>query len=262
VNRQSLTILFLGLGLIGLTAALLGYAQTHQQLGNPGLRLVSGELYDDKGNLAANTIIDLPAHVPGFESQPLPVTRDELDWLPADTTFGYRRYIGPDSRWLDLRVVMMGTDRTSIHKPEYCLPGQGFQIQQTQQDLIRIPEPHPYDLPVTRIIASRTIRATPDSPPQEFRAVFVYWFVAEDRITADHLERMWWMARDLVRTGTLQRWAYVSCLAFCLPGEEEATYQRIEQFLIRSVPRFQITTRPPVAEGLAHASILNWQMGG
>ena len=222
----------MGLGLIGLTAAFLGYARTHQRLGEPGLRLVPGELYDDAGNLAARTVIDLPTDVPGYQSQPLPVTREELEWLPADTTYGFRRYVAPDERWLDLRVVMMGTDRTSIHKPEYCLPGQGFQIQQTQQDFIRIPAPHPYDLPVTRIIASRMFRATPDAPGQEVRAVFLYWFVAENRITADHLQRMWWMARDLVRTGTLQRWAYVSVLALCLPGEEEAVSQRMEQFLI------------------------------
>jgi hypothetical protein len=249
MNRTSLTILVAGLGLISLTATLLAYARTHQQLGEPGLRLVPGELYDDEGNLAASTVIDLPVHVPGFQSQPIPVTREELDWLPSDTTYGYRRYVGQDGRWLDLRVVMMGTDRTSIHKPEYCLPGQGFQIQHTAKDVIRIPAPHPYDLPVTRITATRLFRATPDDPGQEIRAVFVYWFVAENRITADHLERMWWMARDLVRTGTLQRWAYVSSLALCLPGEEEAVYRRMQEFLSTTVPQFQLVTLPPAADG-------------
>jgi hypothetical protein len=253
LKRKSWRVFFVALGLIGLTAAWLGYARSHQQLGQPGLRLVPGELYDDEGNLAASTVIDLPANIPGYASRPIPVTRDELDWLPKDTTFGYRRYQGQDERWLDLRVVMMGTDRTSIHKPEYCLPGQGFQIQHTTKDLVRISDPHPYDLPVTRIIASRIFQATPDAPGQEVRAVFVYWFVAEDRITADHLERMWWMASDLVRTGTLQRWAYVSCLALCLPGEEEAMYQRIQEFLRMSVPQFQITTLPPFAGGVASA---------
>jgi hypothetical protein len=253
IQQKSWGVLIISLGLIGLTAAFLGYARAHQQLGNPGLRLVSGELYDEEGKLAANTIIELPDYIPGYRSQPIPITREELDWLPADTTYGYRRYVGRDERWLDLRVVMMGTDRTSIHKPEYCLPGQGFQIQHSEKGSIRIAEPHPYDLPVTRITASRIIPATADEPGREIRAVFVYWFVAEDRITADHLERMWWMARDLVRTGTLQRWAYVSCLALCLPGEEEMVYRRIQEFLAQSVPQFQLTTLPSSADGVVQA---------
>jgi hypothetical protein len=137
----------------------------------------------------------------------------------------------------------MGTDRTSIHKPEYCLPGQGFQIRSATKDVIRIPRPHPYDLPVTRIVASRTFRAS-NGVTQNVSAVFVYWFVADNRLSADHLQRMWWMAQDLILTGTLQRWAYVSCLSLCHPGEEETAFQHIAQFLAASVPEFQTTTPP------------------
>lgn len=246
-NRTGpIAVLVVTLGLMGLTAGGLAYARVHQRLGEPGLEIVAGELRDETGAVAATNIIRLPEQVLRYQSEAMPVTREELDWLPSDTTYGSRRYVGPDKFWLDLRVVLMGSDRTSIHKPEYCLPGQGFQIMQTERLSVPITEPHAYDLPVTRIIARRVLKR-PDGESQEVRAVFVYWFVADDQLSADHLERMVWMARDLVLRGTLQRWAYVSAFAICLPGQEEEAYGRIRDFLGDAVPKFQRVAGPAAA---------------
>jgi hypothetical protein len=76
------------------------------------------------------------------------------------------------------------------------------------------------------------------------RGVFLYWFVADNELTAYHWERMWWMARDLVRTGVLQRWAYVTVFSPCFPGEEEATFERMKRFVSSSVPEFQLAAGP------------------
>ena len=35
-------------------------------------------------------------------------------------------------------VILMGTDRTSIHKADLCLPGQGWQIIQKETPVIEI----------------------------------------------------------------------------------------------------------------------------
>ena len=56
---------------------------------------------------------------------------------------------------------------------------------------------------------------------------------------------MWWMARELFRTGLLQRWAYISCTAICAPGQEEATTERMKQFIAAAVPEFQLTPKSP-----------------
>jgi exosortase len=248
--RQA-AVLGVTLVLIASGAGVLAYASTNQKLGEPGLEIVSGELRDEHGELAATNIIRLPERVLFYGSEEMPVGREELNWLPADTTYGYRRYAGPDGFWLDLRVVLMGTDRTSIHKPEYCLPGQGFQIMKSEPLTVRMTDPHPYDLPVTRITARRVLQR-PGGESLEVRAVFLYWFVADGQLSADHLERMAWMARDLVLRGTLQRWAYVSAFAVCLPGQEESTYRRMREFLVDAVPRFQRVAGAPVttmAEG-------------
>ena len=52
------------------------------------------------------------------------------------------------------------------------------------------------------------------------------------------------MARDLARTGVLQRWAYVSYMAFCSPGEEDATFERMKKMIAASVPEFQLMPKP------------------
>jgi hypothetical protein len=52
------------------------------------------------------------------------------------------------------------------------------------------------------------------------------------------------MARDLVRTGVLQRWASIGYFASCPPGQEEAVFERLKQFISASAPEFQLVPRP------------------
>jgi hypothetical protein len=77
------------------------------------------------------------------------------------------------------------------------------------------------------------------------RVLYVFWFVAGDRLASDHSGRMWEMAKEMLRSGVLQRWAYVSVMAECLPGEEEATFDRMKAFIIQAVPQFQLVPRRP-----------------
>jgi hypothetical protein len=74
--------------------------------------------------------------------------------------------------------------------------------------------------------------------------VFVYWFVADGELTASHGDRMWWMARDMLKTGVLQRWAYVIVWAPCVPGAEDATFEGLKRFIGAAVPEFHLTAGP------------------
>ena len=76
------------------------------------------------------------------------------------------------------------------------------------------------------------------------RGLFVYWFVADQKITGQHKQMQWWIARDLLRTGVLERWAYVTHLVYGPPGQEEALYRRLQQFISAAVPKFQLATGP------------------
>jgi hypothetical protein len=100
---------------------------------------------------------------------------------------------------------------------------------------------------VTKFVASKEV--TVDGQAITARGVYVLWFVADDdEYTARHWQRMWWMARDLMRTGVLQRWASIGYLAQCAPGQEDATFERLKKFIVASAPEFQLVPRKPGTE--------------
>jgi hypothetical protein len=246
MNPRKWILLAVTLAMIAGTALALVRVGRNHELGRPGLRMIEQPVLDDRGAVIGNFTVDLPERVLDYDSKTMPITQVELSWLPKDTTYARRHYHAPDRFELMLNVVMMGTDRTSIHKPEICLTGQGWSIDRPQSELITVPidAPHRYELPVMKITATKIMRL-PDGREQTWRSLYLYWFVAEDRVTASHNERMWWMAQGLLRTGTLQRWAYVSCMAFCPPGAEDATLIRLKEFIRAAVPDFQLPTGAP-----------------
>lgn len=226
------------------TAGVLARFHGTQHLGKPGLRLVDLALTNELGKAVTTNSILLPERLLEFRSELQPVQRVELDMLPPDTIYGRRLYTSPEGGQVYVSGVLMGADRTSIHKPEYCLPGQGFQIVDRFQREILIDRPHRYRLPVTRLDAVREIRR-PDGSTIRQGAVYVYWFLSDSRLSNDHLQRMWWLALDLVRTGELQRWAYLGVLAGCPTDQHDAAFARVEQFIQALVPEIQLTTGPP-----------------
>jgi hypothetical protein len=220
-------------------AAVLARIKTHQRLGEPGVKCEP--LPGTK-----NVRVLLPERVLDYESEEIKQEGVVTNTLPPDTSFGQRRYIrkGKPDDGLLLNVVLMGADRTSIHKPQFCLEGWGWKIDHARSLETKIPieRPQPYELPVVKMVSTRVVQDN-SGQPVTLRGIYVYWFVADDALSGDITgrERMWWMAKHLLRTGELQRWAYVACFAVCLPGQEDATFERIKKFLTASVPEFQLT---------------------
>jgi hypothetical protein len=172
------------------------------------------------------------------------ITPLENNWLPKDTLFGRRLYRGPDGFTAQVSAVLMGADRTSIHKPQFCLDGQGWRIFKTETVTIPMARPYPYDLRAMRLTADKRVINT-NGQPMTLVGVYVYWFVADKLLTPYHGQRMWWMARELIQTGVLQRWAYVSYWAPCVPGQESAAFNRICDLIRVSVPEFQLAAGTP-----------------
>ena len=230
------------LALMAATAVLLMHLKAHQRLGNPGVKTQS--MAGTK-----NLEILLPTKVSGYKSEILTNAETELLKLPADTSFRVRAYQGDDGFWSQLSVVLMGVDRSSIHKPQICMTGQGWMIDNslTRVEKVRLERPFAYDLPVNKIIASKTITDA-NGQPQVLRGIYVYWYVDASHYTANSWEWMaWWVPRDLLLNGVLERWAYISYFTACPPGREEATFDQIKQLIAKTVPEFQ--TVPLVNSG-------------
>jgi hypothetical protein len=242
MNSQKWVIAIVALGLMGGAAGLLTRLQGRQTLGQPAVK--TSPLPDSQ-----RLQVELPERVLDCTSEAVELDKATLRWLPQDTSFGQRVYRAPDGFQTQVSVVLMGRDRTSIHKTEFCLEGQGWKIDRSasSQTTVNMTRPYPYELPVAKFIATRQV--TIDGQTQAARGVYVLWFVADhNEITARHTQRMWWMARDLLHRGVLQRWAAVSYFACCAPGQEDATFARIKQFIIASAPEFQLVPRKATAE--------------
>ena len=243
MNRQKIFLAAVTLALIGGAAVLLLRLKASQKLGRPGVKLaqISG----------TNELkVELPETVLDFTSRELEVTAIERTTLPRDTTYGKRLYRAADGFEVFASVVLMGTDRTSIHKPEFCLAGQGWNIDGKKTVDVPITWPRPYNLPAKLFTATREMKLS-DGRRAKGRGLYLFWFVADDALASGHLERQWSMGRELLRTGTLQRWAYVALLSVCAPGREEQTLERMKQFVAAAVPEFQLTAGPPGAKPVA-----------
>jgi hypothetical protein len=244
MSKQKIVLLVVTLALIGTAAAVLNHLKANQRLGAPGVKTTP-----QQGN-RLNVEVLLPEIVLNYTSTNVPQHEVVTNVLPADTSYGQRIYLQPNTHWLNqltMNVVLMGTDRTSIHKPQFCLEGQGWRIDASQTAELTIPvaQPQPYELPVVKLVATREF-TDGQGHALTLRGLYVYWFVADGALSGDKSggERMWGMAKHLLQTGELQRWAYVSCFAICQPGQEEATYERVKQFIAASVPEFQLTPKP------------------
>jgi hypothetical protein len=240
MRKKEWSALAVVVALLAAAALLLSRVAAQHRLGPPGLKLVNEPTLIAEGGVAQTNSVYLPAAVLDFTSQAMPVSSIEVNWLPKDTLFGRRYYRGQDGFSALLSVVLMGTDRTSIHKPQYCLESQGWHIDKTETAVVPVQKPYPYELRVMKLTTSKKV--VENGQARVARGLYVYWFVADQMLTPYHGERMWWMARNLLRTGVLQRWAYVTYLTGCWPGQEEAAFNRLKDFIAASVPEFQLAT--------------------
>jgi hypothetical protein len=244
MNRRAKQVVIAFVLMVGLTGVLLHRVQSNYVLGKPGLKVVNVPMYNEETNIVSNTSVFLPETVGEYVSSRVePVTAAELQMLPPDTIYGRRVYTAPNRSQAMISVVLMGTDRTSIHKPQYCLVGQGHEIVSSEVITIPISKPQAYELKAMKLTTRSERNLGGNKVPVS--GVFIYWFVADGHLTPHHGERMWLMGKELVTTGLLQRWAYVAYFANCPPGNEAALTERLTKFVAESVPEFQLTAGEP-----------------
>jgi uncharacterized protein DUF3485 len=237
MKKQNVFLLALVFVLIGGGAFTLNWLHTNQKLGAPGIKAVA-----QPGTVVMK--IDLPENVLDFTSTNVPEAKTVIDTLPKDTSFAQCRYVAPDGFWVNANIILMGLDRTSIHKPEYCLPSQGLHIDQKSTVNLSIGGAQSYQMAVARWKVSGDI-VQPGGQKVNVSGLYVFWFVAHNEETTSHWQRVKWMTLDLLRTGVLQRWAYVSYFAICAPGQEDAAFERMKNLIAASVPEFQLPPAKP-----------------
>lgn len=195
-----------------------------------------------------------PVRLPNYlgadwAGQEAEISEVERRTLPPDTGYSRKNYVSLRDRrnTVFVSIVLSGRDRTSIHRPEICLEGQGWTILDSDRHVFERPAIDPgarYGLqPVTLLRIEREVRVG-NGQTVRVPALLAYWFVGADKTVASHLGRMAHSSLDRLRHLQAHRWAYVVVQTHALDGEEAAV-ARMQEVIGQAVPVFQ----EPVAPG-------------
>lgn len=137
----------------------------------------------------------------GFTSEVVPPTEAELTTLPSDTVLNKRNYTDERGEWYLVSTVLGGRSKSSIHRPELCLPSQGYQMMR--------PHTVQVDGVEWRLITLERRDAAPLG--------FAYTFANQDGYrTSSHVKRIFRDILDRTFLGRIDRWVMVSVNASVL----------------------------------------------
>ena len=139
-----------------------------------------------------------------------------------------------------LQSVLAGEDPdNSLHRPERCLPAQGWTILDSRVVKIADPDLPNNSLEVTRLRNQQKVQ----DDKGNIRTIYnlnYYWFVGYDRQTPSAIDRAAIDIKDRLIKGYNQRWAYVTVASTVTDnltkfGRSEAETDQMMQSFIRKL---------------------------
>jgi len=158
------------------------------------------------------------------------MSKSEKDILPPDTILLKKQYTHPGGDRIFASVVLSGAERSSIHRPQMCLVGQGNEILDSK--VVEVPLEGRAPLKVMDLEILRKIR-TRDGRLVTYPSYYAYWFVGKGRETPYHIHRMIWMAVDRILFNVSHRWAYITVSGFREEGSD--AYQKTMTAFLRDL---------------------------
>lgn len=152
----------------------------------------------------------LPGGLGSYEGRPIEVTRAELNLLPDDTEFERKLYHSAYGDQILCSIVLAGGAKRSIHRPETCLPGQGWTIRSSRS--LEVALHNGKTLTVTDLSLSREEKFS-DTRSITIRQHYLYWFVGQNIVTHSHYERVFLSSWGRLWRNLNHRWAYVTVSA-------------------------------------------------
>ncbi|MGZ4966569.1 MAG: exosortase C-terminal domain/associated protein EpsI [Chthoniobacterales bacterium] len=195
--------------------------------------------------------LSLPTYVGNWLGEDQEITKKELEVLAKDTSFARKLYVDGKGHGIFASIVMSGQDLdNSIHRPERCLPAQGWSVVDSRR--VNIPTQNGGALDTTRLHNVRKV-PTGDGQTVSLYNLNYYWFVGYNVTTASHLRRTWLDIRDRVLYGYNQRWAYITIAANVPQAEqpsartEEETDKMLKEFIQQLLPMIHRPGPEPVS---------------
>lgn len=189
----------------------------------------------------AGVIMDLPETIAGFTGKIIPASPGEIATLPSDTQIVRREYVNAGGDRIMASIVLSGGEKRSIHRPEVCLPAQGWSMRGGKVE--KIPLADGRDLQAMDLSLVRDVEVGPGDR-RKLRANYFYWFVGNGVTTPHHWNRVFLTSFDRITKNLNHRWAYVIVMSvvtegFLPQGKNEAqTVEMLRQFTAQFAPTF------------------------
>lgn len=193
----------------------------------------------------------LPDSILGFMGEEQAVSEEEKKILPGDTEFARKLYTGPDGTSVNCQIVLAGAEKRSIHRPEICLPGQGWTIKSGVVTPVKLDDGR--TLQTMKLTIARPV-VLPNGDRRELHSLFYYWFVGKNTTTPYHSVRILKTSLDLLIHNTNHRWAYVVVSAPVLEGfapnglSESKTDDLLQKFIAEVAPQIMGGSSSKVSE--------------
>lgn len=191
--------------------------------------------------------MDLPEKVSGFTGKLIAATPGELAILPRDTEILRREYDDGAGDRIMTSIVLSGGEKRSIHRPEVCLPAQGWSIRGGRVEGIDLADGK--DLRVMNLSLVRDVEVA-QGDRRKLYANYFYWFVGSHVTTPNHWERVFLTSFDRITKNTNHRWAYVIVMSVVTEGflplgkNEAQTVEMLKRFTAEVAPSFMRESQP------------------
>ncbi|MEP6820918.1 MAG: exosortase C-terminal domain/associated protein EpsI [Chthoniobacterales bacterium] len=185
--------------------------------------------------------LSLPSYIGKWYGEDQAISKLELEILAKDTEFSRKLYTDGLGNQIFVSIVLSGHDLdNSIHRPERCLPAQGWSIADSR--VVAIPGTGSRPLEATRLHNLRKV-VTKDGKTVTIYNLTYYWFVGWNITTPSHLTRTYMDIRDRVLYGYNQRWAYITIASTITENlqkfgkDEKETDAMLQEFIGQLLPK-------------------------
>jgi hypothetical protein len=185
----------------------------------------------------------LPEYPWGMLGEPQEISASEKQLLPSDTEFVRMTYHSPKGDRIMASIVLAGGEKRSIHRPEVCLPAQGWYMR--GGETIQIPMHEGPAIDAMKLDLQREVDGGPDKRIL-VKSIFLYWFVGKNCVTPHHWKRVFLTSWDRVFQQLNHRWAYVIVTSMVTEGlvrngkNEAETLDMLKQFAAEIAPSFML----------------------
>jgi hypothetical protein len=164
----------------------------------------------------------------------------EKQLLPADTVLVRKIYRCDSKPALSVSIVISSSEEVSIHRPQMCLTGQGYDIAGEETHSVRLAGNGVLQVRMINLFHRQQAGA---GPLVEVPVFYAYWFVSRRHETPSSIWRIFYATRDRVFYGRVSRWAYISITGERVKGVSMPD-QTLRAFIRDLYPQIVLKEKP------------------